>query len=212
MKIREKIIGSITILILSIVFLGFGYFSSKEKNEDYQEIFAESNVDGNEDKAVDEEKQNSEVKSIIVVDIKGAVKNPKEYKLDSGARVRELIQAAGGLTDDADEGRIYFSKLLEDQQCIKIYRVGEEDGEAVEVETDGVATTSGGINSKGKININKATLTELQTLYGIGEVKAQSIIDYREANGKFNSVDDLANITGIGAKTVEKLRDKVDIK
>ncbi|MEG0306821.1 MAG: ComEA family DNA-binding protein [Clostridium sp.] len=212
MKIREKIIGSVTILILSIVFLGFGYFSSKEKNEDYQEIFAESNVDGNEDKAVDEEKQNSEVKSIIVVDIKGAVKNPKEYKLDSGARVRELIQAAGGLTDDADEGRIYFSKLLEDQQCIKIYRVGEEGGEAVEVETDGVATASGGINSKGKININKATLTELQTLYGIGEVKAQSIIDYREANGKFNSVDDLANITGIGAKTVEKLRDKVDIK
>jgi len=62
------------------------------------------------------------------------------------------------------------------------------------------------------ININKATVEELMTIPGIGQTKAQSIVDYRNENGKFKSVDELTNITGIGAKTLEKLRDKVDIK
>ncbi|MEG1255136.1 helix-hairpin-helix domain-containing protein [Clostridium sp.] len=216
MKIKEKIIGSVTILVLSVVFLSFGYFSNKADNESYEEVFT-NNDTGKASQAITEavtikEGEEQGVKSTIVVDIKGAVKNPKEYELKDGARIRDLIDVSGGLTEDADKDRIYFSKVLKDEQCIKIYRIGEDEEELGDMITNDTEGSSGAINSNGKININKATLEELQTLSGIGEVKAQSILEYREANGKFNTIDELANITGIGAKTVEKLRDKVDIK
>lgn len=233
MKLKEKIIGSLSILILSIIFLVAGYIINHNKEEEYKEVFldeqqyfqsqnskgngenentenkASNNKDGENQESENQENING---SKIVVDIKGAVKAPKEYELKAGSRVRDLIEIAGGLTPEADEEKIYFSKILEDEQCIKIYKIGEEvlDSE-IEVEEQQEKGT-GAVDSKGKININKATVDELMTIPGIGQVKAQSIVDYRNENGKFNSVDELTNITGIGVKTLEKLRDKVDIK
>ncbi len=232
-KLKEKIIGALSILILSIIFLVAGYIINHNKEEDYKEVFLDEQQyfqgqnskgngenENNENKASNNkagENQESENQeningSKIVVDIKGAVKAPKEYELKAGSRVRDLIEIAGGLTPEADEEKIYFSKILEDEQCIKIYKIGEEvpdsEIEAEEQQEKG----TGAIDSKGKININKATVDELMTIPGIGQVKAQSIVDYRNENGKFNSVDELTNITGIGVKTLEKLRDKVDIK
>jgi len=232
-KLKEKIIGALSILILSIIFLVAGYIINHNKEEDYKEVFLDEqqyfqgqNSKGNganentENKASnnkagenqESENQESINDSKIVVDIKGAVKAPKEYELKAGSRVRDLIEIAGGLTPEADEEKIYFSKILEDEQCIKIYKIGEEvlDSE-IEVEKQQEKGT-GAVDSKGKININKATVDELMTIPGIGQVKAQSIVDYRNENGKFNSIDELTNITGIGVKTLEKLRDKVDIK
>lgn len=211
MKQKEKIIGAVAILVLSIVFLLFGYFSSKDEKLEFDEVF-ETNSNSIElvgEKIGNELEQSSEEET-IVVDIKGAVKNPREYELKAGDRVRDLITAAGGLAEEADESRIKFSQILRDEDCIKIYTIGEE------VEENDIfqeaSSSSGGENSSGKININKASASELQTLPGIGEVKAQSIIDYRESVGGIKSVDELTNITGIGAKTVDKLRDMVDIK
>lgn len=232
MKLKEKIIGALSILILSIIFLVAGYIINHNKEEEYKEVFLDEqqyfqsqnskgngenenteNKDSNKDSnKKDSENQENINGSKIVVDIKGAVKAPKEYELKAGSRVRDLIEIAGGLTPEADEEKIYFSKILEDEQCIKIYKIGEEvlDSE-IEVEEQQEKGT-GAVDSKGKININKATVDELMTIPGIGQVKAQSIVDYRNENGKFNSVDELTNITGIGVKTLEKLRDKVDIK
>lgn len=227
-KLKEKIIGALSILILSIIFLVAGYIINHNREEEYKEVFLDEqqylqgqNSKGNgenentENKASnnkDSENQENINDSKIVVDIKGAVKAPKEYELKAGSRVRDLIEIAGGLTSEADEEKIYFSKILEDEQCIKIYKIGEEvlDSE-IEAESQQEKAT-GAVDSKGKININKATVDELMTIPGIGQVKAQSIVDYRNENGKFNSVDELTNITGIGVKTLEKLRDKVDIK
>ncbi|WP_346885260.1 helix-hairpin-helix domain-containing protein [Clostridium sp. UBA4395] len=231
-KLKEKIIGALSILILSIIFLVAGYIINHNKEEEYKEVFideqqyfqsqnskgnGENENTENKDSNKDSNKKNSENQenindNKIVVDIKGAVKAPKEYELKAGSRVRDLIEIAGGLTPEADEEKIYFSKILEDEQCIKIYKIGEEvlDSE-IEVEKQQEKGT-GAVDSKGKININKATVDELMTIPGIGQVKAQSIVDYRNENGKFNSVDELTNITGIGVKTLEKLRDKVDIK
>ncbi len=232
MKLKEKIIGALSILILSIIFLVAGYIINHNKEEEYKEVFLDEqqyvqsqnsksngenenteNKDSNKDSnKKDSENQENINDNKIVVDIKGAVKAPKEYELKAGSRVRDLIEIAGGLTPEADEEKIYFSKILEDEQCIKIYKIGEEvlDSE-IEVEEQQEKGT-GAVDSKGKININKATVDELMTIPGIGQVKAQSIVDYRNENGKFNSVDELTNITGIGVKTLEKLRDKVDIK
>lgn len=227
-KLKEKIIGALSILILSIIFLVAGYIINHNKEEEYKEVFLDEqqyfqsqnskgngeneNTENKDSNNKDSENQENVNDSKIVVDIKGAVKAPKEYELKAGSRVRDLIEIAGGLTPEADEEKIYFSKILEDEQCIKIYKVGEEvlDSE-IEVEEQQEKGT-GAVDSKGKININKATVDELMTIPGIGQVKAQSIVDYRNENGKFNSVDELTNITGIGVKTLEKLRDKVDIK
>lgn len=228
MKLKEKIIGALSILILSIIFLVAGYIINHNKEEEYKEVFLDEqqyfqsqnskgngeneNTENKDSNKQDSENQENVNDSKIVVDIKGAVKAPKEYELKAGSRVRDLIEIAGGLTPEADEEKIYFSKILEDEQCIKIYKIGEEvlDSE-IEVEEQQEKGT-GAVDSKGKININKATVDELMTIPGIGQVKAQSIVDYRNENGKFNSVDELTNITGIGVKTLEKLRDKVDIK
>lgn len=227
-KLKEKIIGALSILILSIIFLVAGYIINHNKEEEYKEVFLDEqqyfqsqnskgngeneNTENKDSNNKDSENQENINDSKIVVDIKGAVKAPKEYELKAGSRVRDLIEIAGGLTPEADEEKIYFSKILEDEQCIKIYKIGEEvlDSE-IEVEEQQEKGT-GAVDSKGKININKATVDELMTIPGIGQVKAQSIVDYRNENGKFNSVDELTNITGIGVKTLEKLRDKVDIK
>lgn len=215
MKLKEKIVGSVTILILSIVFLMFGFFSNKNDDVDFEEVFSKEEEtlqitpEGRgaevEDNSVLESKQ-------IIVDIKGAVKNPREYELEEGARIRDLIEAAGGLTEEADDERIKFSQVLKDEDCIKVYKIGEEAEEGTMTFTETSGKNSSSESSSGKININKASMTELQSLPGIGEVKAQSIIDYRESIGSFKSVDDLTNITGIGSKTVDKLRDVVDIK
>ncbi|WP_346871285.1 ComEA family DNA-binding protein [Clostridium sp. UBA5119] len=223
MKLKEKIIGALSILILSIIFLVAGYIINHNKEEEYKEVFLDEqqyfqgqNSKGNGENENTENKDSENQEKIsdskIVVDIKGAVKDPKEYELKAGSRVRDLIEIAGGLTPEADEEKIYFSKILEDEQCIKIYKIGEEVLDS-EIEVEGQQEKStGAVDSKGKININKATVDELMTIPGIGQVKAQSIVDYRNKNGKFNSVDELTNITGIGVKTLEKLRDKVDIK
>lgn len=227
-KLKEKIIGALSILILSIIFLVAGYIINHNKEEEYKEVFLDEqhyfqgqnskgngeneNTENKSSNNKDSENQENINHSKIVVDIKGAVKAPKEYELEAGSRVRDLIEIAGGLTPEADEEKIYFSKILEDEQCIKIYKIGEEVLDS-EIEAEGQQEKgTGAVDSKGKININKATVDELMTIPGIGQVKAQSIVDYRNENGKFNSIDELTNITGIGVKTLEKLRDKVDIK
>ena len=219
MRKKEKIIGAIVLLIISFIALGFGYYKSNRKSDLSEEMFVNIDEYKNENKENDnknfkdnevnsEKIDNSEKEKItIVVDIKGAVKNPKEYELKEGSRVRDLINLAGGLTEDADENKIYYSKVLSDEDCIRVYKIGEtEDGTVASEEK------SSGVNKNGIININKATMEELQTLPGIGEVKAKNIITYREEKGSFKSVDELSNIDGIGVKTVDKLRDMVDIK
>lgn len=210
MKMKEKIIGTLSILILSVIFLVAGYIMNSSKEEEYEEVFVNKEESFSEVDSI-ENKESSVGSGIIVVDIKGEVKNPREYELKEGSRIRDLIEMAGGLTEEADKDRIYFSKILEDEQCIKIYKIGEISEISEEPEIEG-SESVGDTEPKGKLNINKATVEELMTVPGIGQVKAQSIIDYRNENGKFKSVDELTNITGIGSKTLEKLRDKVDIK
>ena len=224
MRKKEKIIGAVVLLIISFIALGLGYYKSNRKNNLSEEMFVnideyknenqnkESDNKNLKDNEVDSRKVDNDEKekNTIVVDIKGAVKNPKEYELKEGSRVRDLINLAGGLTEDADEDKIYYSKVLSDEDCIRVYKIGEVD----ENEGGTVASEekSSGVNKNGIININKATMEELQTLPGIGEVKAKNIIAYREEKGSFKSVDELSNIDGIGVKTVDKLRDMVDIK
>lgn len=135
-----------------------------------------------------------------MVHIDGEVRAPGVYALEPDARVDDGIAAAGGVTERADLRSLNRAALLQDGQRISIPAIETAGGGAAAPE----ATT--GQTSPFPLDLNTADLAALQTLPGIGEVKAQAIIDWRDQNGLFTSVDDLLSVTGIGPVTVEALR------
>lgn len=164
-------------------------------------------VNGSEEEALAEEKiVTSETEAagpIIMVDIGGEVNEPKVVELEEGSRVEDAIVAAGGVTDEADLTNINRAAFLNDGDKILIPS-SESDGN-----TSTAYETETGSTGSGKININTADSEELQTLDGVGPVTAEKIIDYREENGQFSSIEDIKNVSGIGDKTFEKLKDDI---
>lgn len=145
----------------------------------------------------------------VFVDIKGAVKNEGVYELSSGSRVTDVVKLAGGFTEDADKKSVNLAEKVTDEAVIYVARVGENVAPTTtNSQANGSAQQE---ESSDKINLNTATLAELQMISGIGAKRAQDIIDYRDANGGFSSVDDLANVSGIGEKTLEKLKSEVTV-
>ena len=134
--------------------------------------------------------QNNEP-AILQVHVSGAVVNPGVYKLETGSRIIDAINAAGGFTSEAVQDNLNLAKPV-------------EDGEQIKVSTN----TPAQINN-GKININTADLSQLQSLNGVGPSTAQKIIDYRNANGSFKTIEDLKKVSGIGDKTYAKFADKI---
>ncbi len=151
-------------------------------------------------------------KNEIMVDLKGAVAKPNVYQISSDERLVDLIRQAGGFTDQADQKSINLSAKLKDEEVIYVPKLGESsssestDSPISSSVSNQVSTTRGP-----KININKADLTELQKLTGIGQKKAQDIIDFRMKNGDFKSIEDLGKVSGFGDKTLEKLKDEISI-
>ncbi len=145
----------------------------------------------------------------IVADIKGAVTNEGVYELPAGSRVTDLVKMAGGFTEEADRKSVNLAEKVSDEAVVYVAKIGEEVSPA----TKFPSTASGSQTeaATGTINLNTATATELQTISGIGAKRAQDIIDYREANGGFTSVEELKNVSGIGDKTLEKLKSEVSI-
>lgn len=142
----------------------------------------------------------------ILVDVKGAVASEGVYELVDGDRVRDAIELAGGLSSEADKQSINFAQKLTDEAVVYVAKIGEIDhSTATQMPTGNSPSPSG------KVNINKATATDLMTVSGIGEKRAQDIISYREEHGKFSTLDELTNVSGIGAKTLEKLQSELTI-
>ena len=147
----------------------------------------------------------------IYVDLKGAVKHPGVYALDQGSRVFDLLEMAGGLTEDAAEWALNQAQLLVDQQSLYVPTMAEWEAESQGPQANVVGSQAPLVSSpnSGKVNVNQADLSQLETLPGIGAKKAQAIIDYRTANGSFHSLEDLGKVKGIGPKMLEKLKDLV---
>lgn len=149
---------------------------------------------------------------VMYTDIKGSVKEPGIYSFSSEERVYDVLKRAGGLLEEADSDRINFSAKIEDQPVLYIPAVGEEPPEHLNQSASPEGKQSTADTEPSKININTASPSELQQIPGIGSVKAQEIIRFREENGSFQKVEDLQEISGIGEKTVEKLKNFVTIK
>lgn len=140
----------------------------------------------------------------------GCVNNPSVVTLKRGSRVIDAIELAGGVTDEADVNSINLAAFIVDSQKIYVPKVGEtvDKNEFTEQNNDIE------INSQNNslININKADKSQLQSLPGIGETIAQYIIDYRTQNGDFKNVEDIKNVSKIGNKTFDKIKDRITVE
>ncbi len=146
--------------------------------------------------------------SPIVVHVVGAVPRPGVYEFPKGARVRDAIDAAGGLLTDADITFINLAALLEDGQQLDIPYIGGGTPIAPAA-TEGPAT---GVPSNADlININTATLEQLDALPGIGPTTAQKIIDYRTEHGPFQRIEEIKNVSGIGLVTFDKIKNLITV-
>jgi competence protein ComEA len=147
----------------------------------------------------------------IAVDVIGAVPRPGLYQFPEGARVQDGIDAAGGLLAEADASGLNLAALLEDgQQLVVAYKAGSEPTETVNLPSS-VTETPAPNSGEDLVNINTATLEELDTLPGIGLTTAQKIIDYRTVNGPFSVIEDIMNVSGIGPSTFEGLKDLITV-
>lgn len=160
------------------------------------------------DRESDGSSHKASVEVEVYVDVDGAVVSPGVYRLKDGARVAQAIDAAGGLTPEADVTGLNRASKVADGQKIYVPKVGEQQAVvAGSGADDGAVLASGANDVAGLVNINTASAAELQTLSGIGPSMAQSIIDERSKNGPFASVDDLVRVSGIGEKKLAKIKD-----
>ncbi|HEL2278352.1 TPA: helix-hairpin-helix domain-containing protein [Streptococcus suis] len=151
----------------------------------------------------------SEESSQLVVDVKGAVVKPGLYTLEANARVNDAVEAAGGLTSQADPKSINLAQKLSDEAVV--YVASKDENISVVASTTASSAMSQEEKNTNLVNLNTATEADLQTISGIGAKRATDIIAYREANGGFKSVDDLNNVSGIGDKTMESIRPYVTV-
>lgn len=192
-KEQKIIIGLIGIIIISIIIY---YMTQKIGNDEIV-------IDNTE--SIEEE----EIEEKIAIHMTGCVKNPGIIELEDGARIDDAIQLAGGLTEEADLTNVNLAYKVEDGQ--KIYIPSIHDIEEKEIIQENQEEIFGEENETGKVNINTAKQTELETLPGIGPTIALRIIEYRKENGEFTDIEELKEIEGIGEAKWEQIKDFVEI-
>lgn len=193
------------IFLLIVIIIGIGIILYKNfNNEDNLAINSPSNFSENNIA------EKIEVPSVII-HISGAVKNPGVYKLKSIDRVVDAVKIAGGITERANPDAINLAALLKDGQKIIIpYKISNQ----VTVESDKniEEVYSSSSSPSDQININTADDNTLQSLPGIGPVLSQKIIDYRNQNGLFEVIDDIKDVSGIGEKKFEGIKDLICVQ
>ncbi len=145
----------------------------------------------------------------IVVHIEGEIANPGVYELDKDSRVFDAVEAAGGLLRDADKKGVNLAKKIVDEEYIYIPNKNEENIEPRY--RDNLLTPTNAIENMNLININKANIIELKSLPGIGDVLAGRIIEYRNEKGSFKSIEELKNVSGIGDKRFNDIKNKITV-
>ena len=142
----------------------------------------------------------------IVVDIKGEVKKPDIYWLEEDSIIEDLINIAGGVTEEGDLSKINRAEKLNNHEVVVIPNINDEESEG-----ETIISSTINNNKDNKININTANSAELDSLSGIGPSKAEAIIKYREENGNFKTIEEIKNVTGIGEGLFEKFKENITI-
>ena len=204
MKKNYKTIGTILIGIIIFLFFIISYFTggkSKLNKNNNESIFVEEN-ESMEVISKKEEKESTK----IVVDIKGEVKKPDIYWLEEDSIIEDLINIAGGVTEEGDLSKINRAEKLNNHEVVVIPNINDEESEG-----ETIISSTINNNKDNKININTANSEELDSLSGIGPSKAEAIIKYREENGNFKTIEEIKNVTGIGEGLFEKFKENITI-
>lgn len=217
---KQKIIIGIVIVIVAIVAI---YYSYKQENNFLEQT--ENLEIENQAKEGAEESEETTEKEKIIVHISGAVQNEGIVELESGSRVADAIEKAGGLKENAYMEEINLAYQLEDGEKIHIPTIEEQkekENQETKVENESATGSDGTISrssnssinngSQTKININTATEEELDTLPGIGPSTATKILDYRKEKGKFKTIEEIKEVSGIGENKYEKIKDRITVK
>ena len=197
---RQNVKSIILAFVCSLVLIigGLFYFN-QNKTEDYSGV-SFSNI-SNETNNKDEKAENRHDEKIFV-DVKGAVKHPGVFETTKDKRVKDLIEEAGGLLDDADTSTLNLSQKVKDQMIIYVLKHGEKPKQ--------ISDSSSSSNTD-VININTANKEQLMKISGVGKTKAEAIIAHREKNGDFKKKEDITKVRGIGKSTFEKIKDKIEV-
>jgi len=198
---RQNVKSIILAFVCSLVLIigGLFYFN-QNKTEDYSGV-SFSNI-SNETNNKDEKAEDKHDEKIFV-DVKGAVKHPGVFETTKDKRVKDLIEEAGGLLDDADTSTLNLSQRVKDQMVIYVLKHGEKPKQI----SDGGSSSS----NTDVININTANKEQLMKISGVGKTKAEAIISYREKNGDFKKKEDITKVRGIGKATFDKIKDKIEV-
>lgn len=211
MKREQKIVLIVLVLVL---FAGLSYLSHRKNSHLIENAgFVMENpiengtIQGSSFPTTDPTSLVEDQKSIIAVHIEGAVVDPGIYYIDEKIiRVNDVLKLAGGFKEEADRKRVNLAKLVKDEEFIYIPMIGEEVDPNImpirEIEEREIS---------GKININHASLEELMTLTGIGDAYGRRIIQYRETNGFFTSIEEITKVSGIGPVTFENIKDRITV-
>lgn len=234
--VSERKLELLIILLLLGIICFLVWNSYFKKNENLLENDDVNLISYNLEKV--EESSNVSEEKYIWVDIKGEVKKPGVYKLKENSRVIDAINASGGLTKKAYTKYINLSRILKDENVIIVNSTSEikkvssgnnitevkinndsknsaSISESELITNDNVKSeednTVNSLENNQKVNINTATKEELMKLSNIGESKAEKIIDYRTANGNFNSIEDIKKVSGIGDKLYDSIKENITV-
>lgn len=204
---REKwfaiIAGGVVIVAIIALYFAFQQDQHDDSQHNNPELLFPEELTNHEN---EQHNDGKEVSNVIVIDIKGAVKKPGVYTMNEGDRVVDAIEKAGGFLKEADQNQLNLASLLKDEMVIYVPKKGEQQEKPLQAAANGLSQ-----EEDGKIRINSASVEELQKLQGIGPSKAQAIVTYREENGPFKTVEDLLEVSGIGEKTLENIKDDIVI-
>lgn len=198
-----KIYKIYIVIILSILLIMCGIIY-KNTVYDTQVVLSDEEIDILEKK--EEPVEEEIVTELITVYVCGSVKTPSNITLSKDARIEDAVRLAGGATEKADLNAINMAQKLSDADMIYVPEKGETI-ESAEKNTTGVVSSK----TKGKLNINKATIVELDGLPGIGPSIANKIIEYRKSKGEFKSIEELNNVSGIGDKKYDDIKGLITI-
>lgn len=190
-----KIVLIVALIIIFVKVMNTDFFNTSDDGITVQKAYDSSAKDSLND-------ESDEDGEYIYTHITGEIKKPGVYKMKAGTRMDDLVKEAGGLTDEADINQINLSEKLVDEERIIVPSKSGSSEEGI---------TSAAIDAKTKkININKASLSELMTLPGVGEKTAQKFIDYREQK-KFKKIEDVMNIEGIGENKFKNIKEYISV-
>ena len=200
------LLGSGASMVILITLLVGIYLMVNKKAQVDTTMWEETSLTTTAEAATDATKERAE--TMIYVDIKGAVKVPGIYQLKNQQRIWDALALAGGVSEEADTTQVNYAQKVKDQMIIYVPKKGESVAQSLETLQESAPAQQ---NQEEKINVNTATEAELQTISGIGAKKAQEIIRFRDEQGPFKTVEELKNVSGIGEKTVERLKDMLTV-